>query len=271
LYHRCDRAIKGGMESLEPREYAGMFEAESQHWWFRGTRSIVIDLLARNLPASNSGKKLRFLDLGCGTGITLTRIRDAFGVEPVGLDIEVQALEFCRQRGHTELVEGSIVSTPFEDDSFDVVTALDVVEHLDDDVAAIREGGRVVRPGGIVLLTVPACPWLWSDHDIALHHKRRYRERQLRERIEQAGLTVESSGHFNTVLFVPAATVRLARRAASLLRSGAGEFPHSDVSLPPSLINTVLRRLLESERDIAARGMLPFGLSLFAVARKKEG
>ncbi len=255
---------------MEIREYAVMFEVESRHWWFQGTRSLVLELIAAHLPAETGASPPRIVDLGCGTGLTLTRLRERFGGEPVGLDIEPRALAFCRERGHERLFEGSLLATPFADESFDVVVALDVIEHLEDDLAAVREATRVLAPGGLLVLTVPACPWLWSEHDVALHHHRRYRARGLRALVREAGLEPLALGHLNGLLFAPAALVRLGRRVRSVWRR-EGEAPRSDVSLPPAPVNRALRSILELERYSLAHGGMPLGLSLYAVARKPGG
>ena len=256
---------------MEQREYALMYEMESHHWWFQGSRRVLLDTARRHWPRSRPGRPLRLLDLGCGTGLTL----DLFGREPGvhvhGLDLSPSALGFCRQRGLERLVCGSMDAVPFATDTFDVVTALDVIEHIDDDLAALREVARVLRPGGMALVAVPAHPWLFSDHDRALHHVRRYRRRELRERLAAAGLRTDFESYYNALLFPAVAAMRLLQRGAKVLRGAPdGQAPRSDVHLPAAPLNALLRELFAGEGRWLARHRLPFGVSLVAVARHQS-
>ena len=227
-------------------------EEDRHHWYFRGRLAVLLAVLERALP-TRSG---RLLDLGCGTGNVLQalgRFGEAIGVER---DPELRAVG---QACGLDIRPGSLPDDlPVPGDWADGVLLLDVIEHLDDDVAAVRAAARAARPGGLVMITVPAYAWLWSGHDVALGHRRRYTARQLRAVVTAAGLHVHHVGYFNTVLVPAIAGVRLAKR----LVGGGGH----DVHRPPALVNEALTRLFALERHVALRPGLPFGSSLLALA-----
>ena len=251
---------------MEAREYALMYEMETRHWWFQASRRVLREVARRHWPTPRPGRELRLLDLGCGTGVTLDLFRQERRVRDHGMDVESAALGFCRKRGLRRLVRGSMDAVPFADAAFDVVTALDVIEHVEDDVAALRETARVLRPGGVALITVPAHPWLWSDHDRALHHVRRYRRRELIGRLRDAGLRPLYLSYYNSFLFPAVAAQRLAQGLVRAWRRPDPEPPRSDVRLPPRPVNAALRELFAGERLWLARGRLPMGVSLVTVA-----
>jgi SAM-dependent methyltransferase len=254
---------------LELHEYEVMYRAESRHWWFQGSRRVILSLVRRHRPAAVASRPPRLLDMGCGTGITLDRLGRGEGLDAYGVDLEGAALSFCRTRGLTRLVRGSVTALPFADATFDVVTALDVVEHVEDDRAALAEAARVLRPGGIAVVTVPAHGWLWSDHDRALHHQRRYGRTELAACLDAAGLVPLRLSFYNTALFPAVAAVRLGQRLRRRMRPPAPDAtPRSDVRLPPAPANALLRELFAAEGVWLARADLPFGVSLVAVARR---
>ena len=201
-------------------------------------------------------------DIGCGTGATLTGLA-RFG-QVTGMDFSLDALEFCRRRDHPTLVHARGEALPFASDSADIITALDLLEHIPDDAAAAREFARVLRPGGLLLITVPACPMLWSEHDEALDHLRRYRARQLRAVLEGAALQVEQLSFCITFLLLPIAVLRLLQRIRPHRRGG----PQTALIVPPTFINTLLTKLVMLENRWLLRFRLPVGVSLVAVARK---
>ncbi len=248
-------------------EYEQMYRLEDRHWWFLARRDLL-DRALKSYPiyptSTGTGRPPRVLDVGCGTGGTMERLR-TLGGEPVGVDVEPRALAFCRARGHTRLLLGSATTLPFTDAAFDAVVALDVLEHIADDAAAAREIGRVLAPGGALYISVPAYQSLWSGHDVALMHQRRYVARQLEQVLrESGGLQIERLTYV-TGAILPAAW--LVRRLQRLLRPHAP--PRADVALPHfALMNRLLRGILAVEGRIALKSGLPFGLAVFAVARK---
>lgn len=247
---------------MRPHEHDRMFRAETAHFWFVGTRGVILRLLEGALgPRAMSA---RILDLGCGTGYTLSRLPR--GMAAVGLDYSSHALTLAAQRAPgVELVRGSAYALPFADRSFDAVLALDVLEHLDDDQLAAREIARVLSPGGVAVVAVPAVRWLWSEHDVALEHRRRYHLGELETVLEQAGLEVAHASYYNTLLFPLVAARRLSAR---VLPSPPADDPKSDLVTPPGPINRALAGILAFERFVVPRVRVPFGVSCFAVVRR---
>jgi SAM-dependent methyltransferase len=231
---------------------------DEHHWWYRGRRRIIRAELDR-LPLAPGG---RVLDAGCGSGRTLEELVD-YG-EVSGLELNAEAAELARGRDLGEVVVGRLEELPWAEETFDLITCLDVIEHVPDDVAALVELRRVCRPGGWLLVTVPAYQFLWSRHDEANHHYRRYARPSLQRAAGAAGWTVERVSAFNSVLLAPAAAVRLAQR-----RLGTPNGYTSDLDLGPAWLNDVLEWPLALEARWLARGRtLPAGLSLLALLRR---
>ncbi len=233
-----------------------MLEVDEQHWWYRGRRRIIraeLDRLA--LPADAA-----VLDAGCGSGRTLEEL-DPFG-EVRGIELDPEAADVARARGY-EVEIGRLEELPWGDDTFDLITCLDVIEHTPDDRATLRELRRVCKPGGWLLVTVPAYQALWSLHDEANHHYRRYSRSSLRFAAVAAGWLMERMTSFNTVLLAPAAAVRVAQRR----RRNDGTYT-PELRLGPDWLNTALEGPLWLEASWLRRGgTLPAGLSLLAVMR----
>jgi SAM-dependent methyltransferase len=243
-------AARRGPADVEPAYTAVHIEEDRYHWYFRGRLAVLLEVLERTLPSRPS----RVLDLGCGTGNVLQAL-GRFG-EAVGVERDSQ-LRAIGQAYGLDIRAGALPGdVPLPDGWADAALLLDVIEHLDDDVAAVRAAARATRPGGLVMVTVPAYAWLWSGHDVALGHRRRYTARQLRTVLGAGGVHVHHVGYFNTVLFPAIAAVRLAKR----LLGGGGH----DVHRPRPLINEALTRLFALERHVALRPGLPFGSSLLA-------
>ncbi len=244
---------------MEAIEYERMHAEEERSWWFRGRRRVLEAAVDRlGLPAD-----ARIVDVGCGTGgnlVMLQRHGEALGVEPSPV-----GAAYARQRTGARVVEATAEDTGLPSASADLVTAFDVLEHLDDDLAALRELRRVLTPGGRLLVTVPAFMMLWSGHDVALHHRRRYRRPELRQRLREAGLRVDWLSYYNAALFPPVAAVRLARRLV-----GGGRAKADGVTPPPAPLNRALEGLFAAERFVVGRAPLPFGVSLMAAATAPE-
>lgn len=228
------------------------------HWWFQGRRRVVASVLRRHLEPG-PGRALRILDVGCGNGEMLDMLRELGTV--TGIDVSADAVEHCRARFDDALDVrlGGIPDGLPPAGSADVVTAFDVIEHLDDDLDALRHLRRVLGDDGTLVVTVPAFAFLWGPHDMVSHHRRRYRANQLGARLEGAGFVVERLTYFNSLLFPAVAAVRLARRAL-----GEGP-PRSDFSELPLAINRALTALFGLEALMLARFDLPIGVSLLAV------
>jgi SAM-dependent methyltransferase len=231
---------------------------DEHHWWYRGRRRIIRAELDRlPLPAGAA-----VLDAGCGSGRTLVELADYGDVR--GVELNQQAAELARARGVGEVAVGRLEQLPYEDQTFDLITCLDVIEHTPDDRAALAELRRVCRPGGWLLVTVPAYQALWSHHDEANHHFRRYSRAMLRGAAGSAGWSVQRVSSFNSVLLAPAAAVRVAQR-----RFGRPNGYVNDLALGPAWLNDALERPLALEAGWLGRGRtLAFGLSLLAVLRR---
>jgi SAM-dependent methyltransferase len=231
--------------------------AEDRHWWYRGRRSVLeraIDGLA--LPAG-----ARILDAGCGSGRNMVEL--ARRGPTTGVELSRASVELARGRESGEVIEGSVMALPFERDSFDLAVSLDVIEHLDDDLGALGELRRVVAPGGSLLLTVPAYPWLWSGHDEINHHRRRYTRRSLQSVAERAGWQQVRTTYFNALLLPVAIVLRVLDRLSTRTTESS-----LDLWVPPEPLNWLLERPLALEAALIGRGgRIPAGLSLLAVFR----
>lgn len=290
---------------------------EERHWWFRARRRIVGSVLE---ALQRDGAPSAVADLGCGAGVDLRDLPLAAALR-VGLDSaqgaiaaarpaaglrrgapgEAAGLDPCRA-AEVLYVRASAERVPLRGGAFDLALALDVLEHLDDDASALAEAARVLRPGGRIVITAPAWPLLWSEHDVALGHRRRYRRGELSRQVEAAGLRVERATYFNALLFAPSAVYRLARewmrRWREWIRRGrdprrdgehvrqsrtgerpggwaggarpgpAGFLPVSDARRLGNRGGRLLEAIFAAERLLLARWDLPFGLSLLIVARK---
>jgi SAM-dependent methyltransferase len=243
--------------------YREMFEIEATHWWFRGRRRVIASLLRRWAPAR---RPLLLADVGCGPGANVSMLAE-FG-RVVAMDPSPHALAFARGSHDGQLVSAGIPHLCFADATFDVVCALDVVEHVDDDRAAARELWRVCRPGGLLVVTVPSYEWLWSEHDEANEHRRRYTRAQLAASLEAPGATVLKLSYMNTLLAPAIVAVRLVRNAARRRAARTGE-PRSDLSPVAPLVNRVLELSSALEARWLPHGGFPFGTSLVYVGRKK--
>jgi len=234
---------------------------EDVHWWFVGRRRILLSILNQYLGAgATNGRQI--LDVGCGTGTMLTHLA-RFGAAR-GVDMDLEAVGYCHDRGLQQVTQSGADSLPFEKDTFDLVTALDVVEHIDDDLGALREMRRVIKPGGLLLLTVPAYRFLWGRQDDINLHKRRYVARKLRNRLQTAGFEVERLTYMNSILFPAIAAIRLVRHILP-------EPPklESDFAFPaPQPLNVLLGAVFGSERYALTRFDIPFGVSIMALARR---
>jgi len=236
---------------LEERHYIELFELEDSHWWFRGRRAVLWAMLHHAaLPASPE-----ILDAGCGTGRNLAEF-GTLGVAS-GVDPSPEAIGFCRRRGLENVFQAGLEQLPFPDGRFDLMLATDVIEHIDDDRRALAELHRVARPGGQLLITVPAYTWLWSQHDDSHHHKRRYTMRRLRERVLVSGFRPVVASYFNFLLLAPIALVR------ATARRQARPDGRTDYDLAPKPVARLLDLPMRGEAKLIERGLrFPAGVSI---------
>jgi ubiquinone/menaquinone biosynthesis C-methylase UbiE len=240
-------------------EYQKQYELEEKYWWWVARRELITNELDRLVQ-----KPVKMLDLGCGTGVNL-RSFTSYG-STVGVDFSPAALAFCRTRVDTRLVQADAQDLPFENASFDVVCCLDVLEHIEDDSKAAREFFRVLVPRGLLVLTVPALQRLWSGHDEALGHKRRYDKRSLSLILNSNGFEVKTISYWNFSLLMPVAMVRLLKRLRKNNHAAA-----SDPIGLPAPVNAILTFLLRFENSMILHGLnVPIGISLVCICTKKE-
>jgi SAM-dependent methyltransferase len=238
---------------MERIVYDRMAELDSRHWWYRARREILARVIeTRVKPPAGA----RILEIGCGTGHNLEMLARFGTVDAVEMDDAARAVASDRL-GRPALMATLPALEGVESGAYDLVALLDVLEHVEEDRASLASIARRLKPGGKILLTVPAHPWMWSAHDIVNHHKRRYTKRGFRAAIEEAGLRVELLTYFNSLLFPLAAAARLAGRVTGK--------QDSDDRLPPAPLNTAFEFLFGLERYAVGRVPMPPGVSLVAV------
>lgn len=239
---------------MERVVYETMAELDQRHWWYRARREVLAALIGRLArPPENA----RVLEIGCGTGHNLPMLGRFGEVDALELDEEVRAV--ARRRLGRDVMSAPLPALPgVPERHYDLIGAFDVIEHVKDDGAALASIASRLKPGGKLVLTVPAHQWMWSAHDVVNHHQRRYSKRALKRLIEDSPLRLESIGYFNSLLF----PLAMAERLSSRLR-GKNE---ADLNVPPEPINRALERAFAAERHLVGRVPLPPGLSLFAVA-----
>lgn len=233
--------------------YDRMAEIDGAHWWFVARRKIIAALIERLVKPP---KPARILEVGAGTGSNILLLQRYGAVDAIEPDDDARAL--ASRRTGVEVKGGLLPDgVVLEDGAYDLIVLLDVLEHIPDDRSALGALKAKLKPGGKLLLTVPAAPWMWSAHDVAHHHQRRYTAAQLRKVVEASGFRVKHVSHFNTLLFPLIAAVRLVGKIA---RKEGG-----DDAMPPAPVNAALGAIFGAERWLAPRLNLPFGVSLALV------
>ena len=244
---------------MEQSTYAVESRVEASHWWFTERRRLFSRLIAGlHLPADGP-----ILDIGTSTGTNLRMLRDLGFSRVEGVDTSTESVRWCESKGLGHVTLGDVCNLPFEDASFEMVLATDIIEHVDDDATAIREIRRVLKPGGFVLVTVPAFMSLWGLQDDVSHHKRRYLAEQVLSRVTGAGLVVLQSFYFNYLLFVP---IWLGRKIIRLF----GVKLKSEAEVNTSWLNGIMKLIFRL--DVATAPFLKpsFGVSYLVVARPRD-
>jgi len=239
---------------MERVVYEQMAELDDRHWWYRARREIIADLIRREARLPGNAQ---ILEIGCGTGHNLAMLSGFGHVEGLELDDEARAISEKRL-GRKVMRSPLPELAEVKDRHYDLIGAFDVIEHIEDDSAALASIATKLKPGGKFMMTVPAHQWMWSAHDVVNHHKRRYSKRSLRGLVEASPLKLDKIGYFNSLLF----PLAVAERAASKVRKKED----ADVKLPPAPLNAALELVFGAERHLIGRLPLPIGLSLFAVA-----
>jgi len=242
---------------MHPNEYAIMFRVEETHWWYRALHRLIFDALERELP---DWREKTILDVGCGTGAILKQIGNAD--RNVGVDLAPEALAFCRERGLSNVRQADICALPFSEDSFDAVICSSVLYHqwVRDLSHAMSELHRVLRPGGLLFINVPAFRFLHSRHDDAVMTARRFTKRELGELLERNNFRIRRLSYWTTLLFP------LAIAARTL---GASEMGRDFGTVEMSPLQRLLAKIMRIELTLLRRFSFPFGVALFALARKE--
>ncbi|HZO87015.1 MAG TPA: methyltransferase domain-containing protein [Chthonomonadaceae bacterium] len=243
-------------------EYERMYRLEDTYWWFVGRHRLVEALMRARFGPPGARPETTILDIGCGTGAMSKRLTRWGRV--VSADFSPLALQFSRRRGLRHLVGADAMRLPFASERFDALVAMDMLEHLPNDCAALCEFYRVLKLGGYVFATVPAYPRLWSEHDIALMHHRRYLRHQVAERFTAAGFRLKKLSHTMTALY-PLVVMQRHLNA----RRPPHDPPEAAMPLFPAPINAALTGLLTLENALARRVNFPFGVTILCVAVKR--
>jgi SAM-dependent methyltransferase len=249
---------------LKKEIYQLTYELEENYWWYVARRRIILDQL-QSLLNPRKGRKPLLLDIGCGTGKNLTsflEFSDAYG-----MDSSKEAIRFCLKRGLKnialqDLSRDHLKTNPFGK-KFDLITMLDVIEHIEDDIQYLSTISNWLTDGGILFLTVPAYQWLWSGEDYVYYHVRRYSRKRLEEIVQKAGYRIEKISYFNTFLFPAQALVLLIKRLFS-----PGSKTQTNLHEMPELINASLQIIMSAESPLLKRMDFPFGGSLLCIGRR---
>jgi len=245
---------------MNEAEYQKMYDFEKFYWWHVGRQKIIRTFLSLlKLPANS-----KILDIGCGTGGNMEVLKEFGSVQ--GLDNSVQAKNFCAKQGFNNVIVGDIsdMKKMFPEQSLDLVTAFDVLEHLEDDRTAMRDVKSILKQGGYFLITVPAYQFLWSEHDEALHHKRRYDYKQLKERLQESGYQIIKGGYVITFI----APIIIAFRGIKNIFKSKPKESKTDYIILPGFANKMLIWSLELEAFLSRYCNLPFGISVICIAKK---
>lgn len=244
---------------MEHQRYQLMLNNEKKHWWYVGRQQLLTNLIHDQF----SGKKLKILDVGCGTGSTMLTLQQFGKVH--GIDISPQAIKFCKYRGLTEIRRVKNNRFPYKDNTFDVITCLDVLEHIKDDDRTLIEIKRVLKPKGYLIIFVPAYPILWSELDFRSHHYRRYTKESLRRLLKKTHFDIIRVKYFNHLLFLPILLIKLIQKMPFLKNRDWG----ADPITPVFFINKILLFVFYFDIFTLKFYNPPFGVSIYLLAQKK--
>jgi 2-polyprenyl-3-methyl-5-hydroxy-6-metoxy-1,4-benzoquinol methylase len=237
--------------------YRIFFQIQKKHWWFVTRKKIVLDTIEKYL---NKNAPIKVLDIGCGSGVMLTSLGELG--QTFGMDMSDDAINFSKEIFSGRIEKGFLPDqVPYKDNFFDLITALDVIEHIDQDVESLQAIRSLLVKDGKAVITVPAYMFLWSKFDEMNEHKRRYTLTELKTKLVQAGFTIEKISYYNTLLFPAVFVVRMLNNI--LKRDGA-----SDIDMPSLPLNFVLEKIFGMEKYLLRFVNLPFGVSILAVVRK---
>ncbi len=237
--------------------YEDLFSLEDKHWWHISKRQIVRQLIEKY----NKVKNPKILDVGCGTGKNMENLKSLGFV--YGLDSSIDALNFCKKRGLKNLILGSAEKTHLKKDTFNIITLLDVLEHTDDN-KALQEVYRILKNDGLIIITVPAYSWLWSNWDVVLHHQRRYTTKSLSEILKKNNFKTIKISYMYSFLILPALIIRTVKSLFSKKEYS------SDFKLSSPLINCIMNKINGIESYFVRNLSIPIGTSIIVVAKKND-
>jgi len=245
---------------MEKDEYKKLYNLEDSYWWHAGLRNLIYTILKNKFL---NIENLKILDAGCGTGATLKMLYK-FG-DTIGIDRSEYALKYTRCRGMDKIIQGSITDLPFKNNQFDIIISLDVLYHswINDDQMALKEFYRVLKNSGILILNLPSYEFLRSEHDIHIYTKRRYTKKEVKQKLQSVGFTIEKLTYRNSLLFPIVLVVRMIKKKINIKNNST-----SDLEKLPGIVNKFLTNLLKLENLILKKINLPFGSSVFCVVCK---
>jgi len=249
---------------MRPEEHRDLYSIEDDYWWFKAKRHLLIRTVKRT--AKDSDGNAHLLDSGCGTGANLKEISKFLPV--VGIEKYFEALKFCKKRSLDNLLNAELEHLPFRQETFDIVLAMDILEHVDDDLEALKEISRVSKDGAILIIHVPAFMFLWSDHDLAVDHKRRYTAGELVECLKKANFKVKSINYRLCSFFILGILKKYLIKVKKLIKGDSK--PQAYRPNVGRFINNILYIIVKMEDRILNFIRLPFGLSILCIAQKNE-
>lgn len=237
--------------------YEKFFNMEKEHWWFQARKDIVLKLISLHIELK---KNFKIMDIGCGTGMMLEEIKNKFSITAIGIDNSEEAVRFSKKRG-LNIILSSAEKIEQNSESIDLIMALDLIEHIENDIASLKEFNRVLKKNGYVLLTVPAFNCLTSAHDVINEHKRRYQLGELKNKVEEAGFKVIKISYYNSLLFLPILIVKVIKKITI--------DKHDHLKKENYIVNAVLNKIFSSETFLLKYFDLPIGASIICLAKKK--
>lgn len=242
---------------MERESYNDMYIHEDVHWWFTARRSILQKVLSQHCRYNNPQN---ILEVGCGSGGNLQMLK-AYG-DLFAMELDDNTREIANRKNICNVKKGVLPNDIPFDESFDLICIFDVLEHINDDLETLKSLRKKLNRKGTLIITVPAYMFLWSAHDEANHHKRRYTKKQLIDIVSESGLSVIYTSYFNTILFPIIATVRIIN---NIINKKAG----SDINLPPKAVNNLLKRIFSIEKALLPKISFPFGVSIILIAKNE--
>lgn len=249
---------------MNSEEYEKMYNQENAYWWFQGRKKILFKMIQHYGLLKDGGAKV--LDIGCGTGLILEGISSQACA--IGLDFSKKALSFCIRRKIDNLLLGDVAKLPIRDASVDLILALDLLEHIENDGKLMSEIYRTLKPGGYILATVPAHQYLWSGHDEALHHFRRYSKEEFLTLITGNGFLPIKYSFVITFTFIPIVLFRMIQKTYRHFRPSSNK-PGTHIIILPKYLNSLLINILDWEGSLLKHINFPIGISLLCIAKKK--